>query len=183
MRVLIYGLELLLILVASSALIRYVVARPMSARDAKAIEFHAANVAKFKSLYKAGKKEIDEARYADALASLHEAEQTAGQLSNDEYDELKNARQQIASADDATGHTAEAQDAYRAMFNSATEEGRMRLRAHDNGGALAIFQDERQFAEHLTDGKKRRCSVRAAIWWSATAQCNAMKTRWMLTRG
>jgi hypothetical protein len=154
MRVLIYCLELVLIVVASSALISYVVARPASSRDVKAEEFHAANAAKFKSLCSTGTKDIREARYADALASFREAEQTAGQLSNDEYDLLKNSRQQVASLDEGAGHTAEAQEAYKELFSSATDEGRIRLRASEYDGALVKFQDAEQFADHLTEGKE-----------------------------
>ena len=154
MRVLIYFLELVLIVVGSSALISYVVAHPTSPGDVKAEEFHAANSAKFKSLYGTGTKDIREARFADALASFREAESTAGQLSNDEYGLLKSSRQKIAGLNEAAGRAAEAQEAYKDLFNSATDEGRLRLRASEYDGALAKFQDAEQFADKQTDGKE-----------------------------
>jgi hypothetical protein len=154
MRVLMYVLEVLLIMAASSALIRYVVSKPTSARDAIEIKFNAANSKKFRSLYDTGSKQLKNAEYTEALASFQEAEQSSGQLSDDQYAALKNARQQIATHYESSGRAADAEAVYKALQTSALQEGYVLSRAHVPAQALPRLQDAQQFSEHLTEGKQ-----------------------------
>jgi hypothetical protein len=154
MRVLMIILEVILIFVASSALIRFVALKPTSARDATEIQFSAANAKKFRSLYDAGAQQLKNAEYLEALASFQEAEQSSGQLSDDQYATLKNARQQIATYYESSGRGADAEAVYKTLETSALQEGYVLSRAHVPAQALPRLQDAQQFAEHLTDGKQ-----------------------------
>jgi hypothetical protein len=153
-RVLMIILEVILIFVASSALIRYVVSKPTSARDATEIKFNAANAKKFRSLYDTGSKQLKNAEYPEALASFQEAEQSSGQLSDDQYAALKNARQQIATYYESSGRTADAETVYKTLETSALQEGYVLSRAHVPAQALPRLQDAQQFSQHLTEGKQ-----------------------------
>ncbi len=153
-RVLMYVLELALIFVASSALIRYVVSKPTSARDASEIKFNAVNAKKFRSLYDTGSKQLKNAEYPEALASFQEAEQSSGQLSDDQYAALKNVRQQIATYYQSSGRAADAEAVYKTLETSALQEGYVLSRAHVPAQALPRLQDAQQFSEHLTEGKQ-----------------------------
>ncbi|HXN20124.1 MAG TPA: hypothetical protein VN875_17430 [Candidatus Binatus sp.] len=154
MRVLVIVLEVILIFVASSALIRYVVSKPTSARDATEIKFGAANGKKFRSLYDTGSKQLQNSEYPEALASFQEAEQSSGQLSDDQYTALKNARLKIATYYESSGRTAEAEAVYQTLQTSALQEGYVLSRAHVPAQALPRLQDAQQFSEHLTEGKQ-----------------------------
>jgi hypothetical protein len=154
MRLLMIILEVILIFVASSALIRYVASKPTSARDATEIKFSAANAKKFRSLYDTGAKQLKNAEYLEALASFQEAEQSSGQLSDDQYAALKNARQQIATYYESSGRAADAEAVYKTLETSALQEGYVLSRAHVPAQALPRLQDAQQFAEHLTEGKQ-----------------------------
>lgn len=154
MRVLMYVLEVLLIMAASSALIRYVVSKPTSARDATEIKFNAANAKKFRSLYDTGAKQLKNAEYPEALESFQEAEQSSGNLSDDQYNALKNARLQIATYYESSGRAADAEAVYKTLQSSALQEGYVLSRAHVPAQALPRLQDAQQFSEHLTEGKQ-----------------------------
>src|SRR6202167_3448493 len=154
MRVLMYVLEVLLIIAASSALIRYVVSKPTSARDATEIKFSAANAKKFRSLYDTGAKQLKNAEYPEALESFQEAEQSSGNLADDQYAALKNARQQIATYYESSGRAADAEAVYKTLQTSALQEGYVLSRAHVPAQALPRLQDAQQFSEHLTDGRQ-----------------------------
>jgi hypothetical protein len=154
MRVLMIILEVILIFVASSALIRYVASKPLSNRDATEIKFSAANAKKFRSLYDTGSKQLKNAEYPEALASFQEAEQSSGQLSDDQYAALKNARQQIATYYESSGHATEAEAVYKTLQTSALQEGYVLSRAHVPAQALPRLQDAQQFSERLTEGKQ-----------------------------
>src|SRR6202162_164410 len=153
-RVLMYVLEVALIFVPSAPLIRYVVSKPTSARDATEIKFNAANAKKFRSLYDTGSKQLKNAEYPEALASFQEAEQSSGQLSDDQYAALKNARQQIAAYYESSGRAADAEAVYKTLETSALQEGYVLSRAHVPAQALPRLQDAQQFSEHLTEGKQ-----------------------------
>jgi hypothetical protein len=117
-RVLIVVLEIVLIVVVSSAVIHYVVSSPPSRRDAAAMKFRAVNNAKFTALFKSGTKEIQDAQYPAALATFQEAEQTTGELTDDQYASLKDSRQQIARLYESSGRDSEAEATYKALANS-----------------------------------------------------------------
>ncbi len=154
MRILIIALEVVLVFVASSAIISYVASRPVPKRDVEEIKFRAVNSAKFQSLLEAGTKNIQNAQYTEALANFQEAEQTTGKLTDDEYATLKTSRQQIASLYEASGRSAEAVAAYKDLANSGIQEGEALLKVSQFQSALPRLQDGEQFSEHLTDQKK-----------------------------
>jgi hypothetical protein len=154
MRVLTIILEVVLIFVASSAVINYVVLRPASKRDATEIKFNAANAKKFRSLYDAGAKQLKNAEYQEALASFQEAEQSSSQLNDDQYAALKNSRQQIATFYESSGRAADAEAVYKTMQTSGLQEGYVLSRAHVPAQALPRLQDAQEFSAHLTEGKQ-----------------------------
>src|ERR1700733_7819730 len=124
-RVLMIILEVVLIFVASSAVINYVVTKPVSGRDATEIKFSAAN-----------------------------AKKSAGQLNDDQYAALKNSRQQIATFYESSGRAADAEAVYKTMQTSGLQEGYVLSRAHVPAQALPRLQDAQEFSAHLTEGKQ-----------------------------
>lgn len=154
MRVLTIVLEVVLIFVASSAIINYVVLKPASKREATEIKFSAANAQKFRSLYDTGAKQLKNAQYPEALASFQEAERSSGQLSDDQYAALKNSRQQIATYYESSGRASDAEAVYKTLQTSALQEGYVLSRAHVPAQALPRLQDAQQFSQHLTEGKQ-----------------------------
>ena len=174
MRVLMIILEVVLIFVASSAVINYVVSRPTSKRDATEIKFNAANAKKFRSLYDTGAKQLKNAEYPEALASFQEAEQSSGQVSDDQYAALKNSRQQIATFYESSGRAADAEAVYKTMQTSGLQEGYVLSRAHVPAQALPRLQDAQEFSAHLTEGKQ------AALMESsgAVVECLREMQRW-----
>jgi hypothetical protein len=151
MRVLIVVLEIVLICVASSALINYAVSRPPSRQDVQAVKFSAANNARFKALLDAGAKQMRSAQYTDALASFQAAEQTTDELSEGQYESLKASWLQIATVCETSGRSSDAESAYKALVESGIREGEILLRASQFNGALARLQDAEKFSEHLTE--------------------------------
>src|ERR1700722_456184 len=154
MRVLTIILDVVLIFVASSAVINHVVTKPVSGRDATEIKFNAANAKKFRSLYDTGAKQLKNAEYPEALASFQEAEQSNGQLNDDQYAALKNSRQQIAAFYESSGRAADAEAVYKTMQTSGLQEGYVLSRAHVPAQALPRLQDAQEFSAHLTEGKQ-----------------------------
>jgi len=154
MRVLTIILDVVLIFVASSAVINHVVTKPVSGRDATEIKFNAANAKKFRSLYDTGVKQLKNAEYPEALASFQEAEQSSGQLNDDQYAALKNSRQQIATFYESSGRAADAEAVYKTMQTSGLQEGYVLSRAHVPAQALPRLQDAQEFSAHLTEGKQ-----------------------------
>lgn len=154
MRVLIIALEVVLVFVASSAIINYVASRPVPKRDLEEMKFRAVNNAKFQSLLEAGTKNIKNAQYPEALANFQDAEQAVGKLTDDQYTSLKTARRQIASIYEASGRDSEAQPAYKALANSGIQEGEALMKADQFQAALPRLQDGEEFSEHLTDTKR-----------------------------
>jgi hypothetical protein len=153
-RVLMIILEVVLIFVASSAVINYVVTKPVSGRDATEIKFSAANAKKFRSLYDTGAKQLKNAEYPEALASFQEAEQSSGQLNDDQYAALRNSRQQIATFYESSGRAADAEAVYKTMQTSGLQEGYVLSRAHVPAQALPRLRDAQEFSAHLTEGKQ-----------------------------
>lgn len=141
-------LEVLLVLVASSALINYVMTHYYSTQHI----MDAANAQKFHAFYDPGKKSMDKGDYAAALKNFSQSEQSLVPLTDTQYGQLKNSRLQIAAACESSGDKSEAQDAYLSLFNSGLQQGSLLLKSHHPDDALARFIDAQSFSSHLTDG-------------------------------
>jgi hypothetical protein len=156
-RIFTWVVAIMAIPILASALIHYVVYRPMEAKvDGQvhaAAKLRSANDAKFRELRDAGVKQEKNGQYREALESFQEAERSGGPLDARQYGSLKDLRAEIAQASEAAGHSEEAQSAYRAMVDSGMQGGTQLMQAQHSAEALTRYQDAEAFAGHLTDGK------------------------------
>ncbi len=93
------SLMVLAIYLGSTYLIHYALSPPSLAKEStapKKIKQPAANDARFRSSFEAGKQALSDGRYVSALDNFLEAERSADQLTDDQYNALKQARLQIA---------------------------------------------------------------------------------------
>jgi hypothetical protein len=150
-------LLLVLISVASSSLIRWIALpkTPWVDLAHKQAKFNAAQDSKFQSLLDQAVSELNDARYADALSGLQEAERSLPQLSDDQYAALKKARLQAASAYERVGSSPEVEGVYKALADSALRDGDAHFLSRDLASALARYQDAETFSQHLIEDKER----------------------------
>jgi tetratricopeptide (TPR) repeat protein len=113
-----------------------------------------ANEARFKASFEAGKQALSEGRYAAALDSFLEAERSVDELTYDQYNALKQARLQIAEAYERSGDNVATNNVYRALADCANRDGNALYKENDFDGALARGQDDEQFSDRLSEGKR-----------------------------
>jgi hypothetical protein len=154
-RILIVLLEVVLALVASSALIRWV----MTAYNGQEIEIshvfalRSASEAKFDDLIAKGAKATGNGAYDLALDRYEEAQRVMGRMSGSQYDTIQAKRQALADAAEKSGNTALTLAAYKALAGTAVRQGDGSLRAHQDDDALAKYVDAEGYVPHLTDTK------------------------------
>lgn len=150
-------LLLVLISVASSSVIRWIALpkTPWFDLAQKQAKFGAAQDSKFQVLFDQGARALRDGQYAEALSGLQEAERSLPLLSDDQYAALKRARLQVASAYQGVGVTAEAEDVYKTLADSALRDGDDQLHSRLLDSALARYQDAETFSQQLTQEKER----------------------------
>ncbi len=158
------SLVALAIYLGSTYLINYGVSRPSHPQEAGArqVKHPAANDARFRSLFEAGNQAFRDGQYPEALASFLEAERSADQLSDEQYESLKKSRLQLAQTYESAGDNASANGVYRALADCANREGQALLQAKQYEAALARGQDAEQFSNQLNEGKSD--SLQGAIF-------------------
>lgn len=145
------------IYLGSTALIHYALSPRLPVKESiehKRIKEPPANEARFKASFAAGKQALSEGRYAPALDSFLEAERSVDQLTDDQYNALKQARLQITQAYESARDDAAANDVYRALADCASRDGNALYKDKDFDGALARGQDAEQFSDRLSEGKR-----------------------------
>jgi tetratricopeptide (TPR) repeat protein len=151
-------LLIVLILVASSSLIRFVTSPATPSLDIanKQQKYDSIQDAKFHSLFESGGKALQNGEYADALANYGEAEKVLPQLNEEQYVALKNAREHIAGLYAAAGSSGEAEGVYKTILDSTFRDGAAHLQSGQLESALARYQDATELTEHFTDNKAIR---------------------------
>jgi tetratricopeptide (TPR) repeat protein len=145
------------IYLGSTFLIQYALSPPVPAQGSaapKKFKEPPANEARFKASFEAGKQALSEGRYATALDSFLEAERSVDQLTDDQYNALKQARLKIARVYESSGDSVATNDVYRALADCANRDGNALLKENDFDRALARGQDDEQFSDRLTEGKQ-----------------------------
>jgi hypothetical protein len=145
------------IYLGSTSLIHYALSPPLRVKEStasKKMKEPPANEARFKASFAAGKQALSEGRYPTALDSFLEAERSVDQLTDDQYNALKQPRLQIAQAYESSGDNAAANDVHRALADCASRDGNALYKDRDFDGALARGQDAEQFSDRLSDGKR-----------------------------
>lgn len=155
-------LLIVLILVASSSLIRFVTSPPTPSLELanKQQKYDSIQDAKFRSLFDSGGKALQNGDYAGALANYGEAEKVVPQLSEEQYIALKNAREHIAGLYAAAGSSREAEGVYKTIIDSTFRDGAAHLQSGQLESALARYQDATELSEHLTDNKTDNKEIR-----------------------
>ena len=153
---LMWVLLIVLILVASSALIRFVTSPTPAGSEAatKQQKFDSAQDQKFRSLFDSGRKAFQDGQYTQALSQYKEAERVVPLLREEQYTDLKKAREQIAQIYENGGSRAEAETLYKEMIESAFRDGAAQLQARQMEAALERYEDAYQLTDHLTEGQK-----------------------------
>jgi hypothetical protein len=149
-------LLIILIMVASSALIQFVTSpRPAWVEVAhKQQKFNSAQDDKFRSIFEKGSKAFQDGQYTDALSNYQEAERSMPQLKEEQYASLKNARLQIAGLYETAGTIKEAGAVYQGMIDSAFGDGAAQLQSGHLQAALLRYQDAEKYSEHLLEAKQ-----------------------------
>jgi len=146
-------LLLLIIALGSNYLIRLALNSPPKQQTASTTETKEppANEAAFRSALEAGNLAFRDGRYTDALEHFLEAERSGEQLSDEQYEALKNSRLQLARIYEAGGDNSAAQRVYRVLTDCALQQGYALFRAKQWEQALARAQDSEDLSAHLTD--------------------------------
>jgi tetratricopeptide (TPR) repeat protein len=159
------SLMALAICLGSTYLINYVVSKPhrlQSTAISEIVKRPPANDARFRNLFDAGNQAFRNGIYSDALAHYLEAERSTDQLTDDQYEALKEARLQIAQVYESSGDNVSANNVYRELANCANREGNELLQAKNFDGALARGRDGEQFSNRLSEGK--RDALQESTW-------------------
>ena len=153
---LIWVLLIVLIFVASSALVRFVTSPKPAGSEiaAKQQKFDSAQDQKFRSLFDSGSKAFQDGQYTQALSQYREAERVVPVLREEQYTALKNAREQIGQIYENGGSRAEAESLYKDMIDSAFRDAAAQLQAGQMEAALERYRDAGKLAEHLSDAQK-----------------------------
>lgn len=151
-----WGLLIILIFVASSALIRFVTSPAPAGTEVatKQQKFASAQDEKFRSSFESGSKSFQNGEYTQALSQYREAERVVPQLREEQYTALKDARQQIAGIYENGGSRAEAETLYKEMIDSAFRDAAAQLHDGKMEAALERYQDADKLAEYLGDAQK-----------------------------
>jgi hypothetical protein len=147
----------LAIYLGSTFLIRYALAPPLLTKEGaapKTIKQPPANEARFRASFEAGNQALSDGRYATALDNLLEAERSTDQLTDDQYNALKQARLQIAQAYESSADNVAANTVYRALADCANRDGNALYKDKSFESALARSRDAEQFSDHLSEGKR-----------------------------
>ncbi len=165
-------LLVVLILVASSSLIRLVTAPATPSPDLANTQqkYDSIQDAKFRSLFESGSKALQNGEYPDALANYGEAEKVLPQLNEEQYILLKNAREHIAGLYAAAGSNREAEGVYKTILDSTFRDGAAHLQSGQLESALARYQDATELTEHLTDSKTDNKEIRLIQCNKATVE-------------
>jgi len=149
-------LLIILILVASSALIQFVTSPTPAATQIalKQEKFDSAQDDKFRSIFENGSKSFQDGQYTEALAQYSEAERVVPHLQEEQYTKLKNARERIAGAYENGGNRTDAEALYKVMIESAFRDAAEQLHAGDTAAALERYRDSENLAGHLGDTQK-----------------------------
>jgi len=161
-------LLLLIICLGSNYLIRLVLNSPPKQQTASKTESKEppANEAAFRSALEAGNQALRDGRYTDALDRFLEAERSGEQLSDEQYEALKNSRLQLARIYEAGGDNSAAQRVYQVLTDCALQQGFAQSRAKQWERALARAQDSEDLSAHLTD---RRGALQYATGLAASS--------------
>jgi hypothetical protein len=162
-------LLLLIIVLASNYLIRFVLNSPPKQPTASTTESKEppANEAAFRAALEAGNQALRDGRYSDALDRFLEAERSGERLSDEQYEALKNSRLQLARIYEAGGDNSAAQRVYHVLTECALQQGYAQSRARQWERALARAQDSEDLSGHLTEG--RRDALQYATGLSASS--------------
>jgi tetratricopeptide (TPR) repeat protein len=162
-------LLLLIIALGSNYLIRFVLNSPPKQQTASTTESKEppANEAAFRSALEAGNQALRDGRYTDALDRFLEAERSGEQLSDEQYEALKNSRLQLARIYEAGGDNSAAQQVYHLLTDCALQQGYAQSRAKQWEQALARAQDSEDLSAHLTED--RRGPLQHAIGLAASS--------------
>jgi hypothetical protein len=147
-------LLLLVISLGANYLIQYALHAPPRQKTSKAgPKQPPANEAAFRSALEAGTQAFNDGRYTDALDRFLDAEHTASQLSDDQYDALKNARLQLATTYETAGDHSASDSVYRALVNCAISQARALNQSRQFDEAIPRTQDAIELVGHLKEGK------------------------------
>ncbi len=143
-------LEVVLVLVCSSALIRWVMTPPDPSKElaSKEAKFKKENDAKFAAMLAEAKKDGDAGRYDVALATYRSAEHITSYVTDDQYDALKQGMEKVAADDGGS------EASYQALTDAANYEGGYWLRKNEWDTAIARYVDAENYADHLTTSKR-----------------------------
>jgi len=151
------SLMVLAIYLGSTYLIRYAVSPPSIAKESaapKKIKQPPENEARFRASFAGGKQALSDGSYATALDNFLEAERSTDQLTDDQYNALKEARLQIAQLCESSGDNVAANAAYRALADCANRDGNALYQAKDYESAVKRAQDGEEFSNHMAEGKR-----------------------------
>jgi hypothetical protein len=164
------SLMVLAIYLGSTYLIRYALSPSSLAKESAAaepIKQPAANDARFRSSFEAGKQALSDGRYGSALNNFLEAERSADQLTDDQYNALKEARLEIAKVYESSGDNVATNNVYRTLADCANRGGNELLKAKNFEGAVARGRDGEQFSDHLNEGKRDALQESTFLLFSA----------------
>ena len=152
----IWVLLIILIFVASSALIQFVTSPTPAGTEiaTKQQKFDSARDDKFRSILESGRKSFQDGQYTQALSQYSEAENVVPRLQQEQYTALKSARQQIAAVYENGASSAEAETLYKDMIESAFRDAAAQLQAGNMEAALERYQDAENLTEHLSESRK-----------------------------
>lgn len=159
------SLMVLAIYLGSTYLIRYALAPPSVAKETaapKTIKQPPANQARFQASFEAGKQALSDGRYATALDNFLEAERSTDQLTDDQYNALKQVRLQIAQVYESSRDSVAANTVYRALADCANRHANALLKDKSFEAALARARDAQQFSDRLSEGK--RDALQESTW-------------------
>ncbi len=164
------SLMALAIYLGSTYLIHYALLPPSLAKEPaapKPIKQPAANDARFRSAFEAGKQALSDDRYVSALDNFLEAERSVDQLTDDQYNSLKAARLQVAQVFESSGDNVAANNVYSALADCANREGNELFKAKNLDGAVARGRDGEQFSDRLNEGKRDSLQESTSLLFSA----------------
>jgi hypothetical protein len=150
------SLMLLAIYLGSKYLIQSALAPPSISQKNEVIDpaLQAANNTRFRSLFDAGNQALRDGKYSSALDSFLEAERSADQLTDEQYESLKKSRVQIAETYENSGDSSAAASVYVALEHFADRDGQALFQAKEYERALVRAQDAEQFSDRLFEGRQ-----------------------------
>lgn len=160
-------LFLVIICLGSSYLIRYYTYVPANSTHQKLPAGPAANEAPFHAAMDAGDQAIQSGDYNRALQQYLGAEHTAGRLTDEQYDRLKDSRLKILHTFEQGTESYAAQKLYRVMADCALHQGRELFRAAEYEDTLTRAQEAEEFSSQLDENRSQ--TLQASIYLSVEA--------------